>query len=220
MYAVDQSYAGYERRLLELMRRDALGASTLSLMLSTLASSIEGHAELVRSLSAANTVVTGTNAAIGRDYLMNQTMNTMLTQMRANRSRQRALILGRLGNTIANYPICIALSDALAFEQAGTLTEAIVRTSEAAALENRRNEEDVRNAIQTVQFTNGPLLDALRSYLDIDDTQILAERRQRIITAVNELGIGPQGSQSIGQRLSRSTGSLVDEHYRLSKCAE
>ena len=211
VYASDVAYAGYERQLLTLMRRDALGASTLSIALSTLASTIEGHADLVQSLSAANTVVTGTQAAIGRDYLMNQTLQLMLSQMRSNRARQRALILGRLGNDIDSYPICVALSDALAFEQAGTMAEALVRTSETVSAEGRQNAERVRQAVPTVDLARTTTAVALDHFLYPDDRNQWRARALRVQQIVTDENLLPTPGMTIGERMRRIVTGLEEE---------
>lgn len=212
LYASDLSYARYERQLLNIMRQDALGASTLSIMLSTLASTIEGHADLVRSLSAANTVVTGTQAAIGRDYLMNQTLQLMLSQMRSNRARQRALILGRLGNDIDTYPICVALSDALAFEQAGTMVEALVRTTETVAAEGRQNAERVRQAIPTVDLARTTTAVALDHFLYPDDRSLWQARSTRVQAIIGSENLLATPGMMIGERMRRIVTDPGEAH--------
>lgn len=203
MFGVDLSYNEYERNLLNSIRQNDLGAASASLALSTIAS-VVGDQNIARALSTTNAIVTGTHTAIGRDYLLNQSLTTLQTQMRASRNTQRALILNRLRLDFSEWNSCMALSDVLAFEQAGTLNAAIAAVAASAAQANRVADQQVRNAIPTVAYTTGTLIDVLDAYLDPDGSEVDA-RTARALAAMAQLGLGPQGGQTDGERL----GELV-----------
>lgn len=188
IFSVDVSYNEYERNLLDAIRENDMGAATASLGLSAIGGVI-GSQNLARALSTTNAIVTGTHTAIGRDYLINQTITTLQTQMRASRDTQRALILRRLGLPIVAWSSCTALSDALAFEQAGTLNAAIAAVSASAARDNSAAQQQAQDAIPTVEYTTGPLIDALRAYLDPNNSDI-QNRRTRALEAMTTLRLG------------------------------
>jgi hypothetical protein len=188
VFAVDVAYNEYERNLLDAVRENDTGAATASLGLSAIASVI-GIPNLARALDTTNAIVTGTHTAIGRDYLINQTLTTLQTQMRASRDTQRALILRRLGLRIDQWSSCTALSDALAFEQAGTLNAAIAAVSASAARENRTAQQLAQDAIPSAEFESGPLGDALLAYLDANNADFQA-RRTRALEAMALLRLG------------------------------
>lgn len=186
MFAADVAYNQYERNLLDSIRENDLGATSASLMLSTVGS-VVGVEELARALDVTNSLVTGTHTAIGRDYLLNQTLTTLQTQMRASRNTQRALILRRFDLSTTDWNSCMALSDVVAFEQAGTLNAAIAAAAASAATANQLADRQVQSAIRA-ELATGPLPDALRAYIDGDGPD-----NARMITALramDEMGLG------------------------------
>ena len=203
MLGIDLAYNQYERNLLDAVRENDLGASTASLALSTIGS-VVGEQALAQALSTTNAIVTGTHTAIGRDYLFNQTLSTLQTQMRASRAEQRALILRRLTLEYDDWTSCTALSDVLAYEQAGTLNAALAAVADSAAQANRAGEAQVQAAIDRVAFTPGPLVDALSAYFVPDGDDALATSRlgkaQALLTAAH---VAVPAGMRPGERLMR-----------------
>lgn len=201
MFAVDVAYNEYERNLLDSIRQNDLGAATASLALSSIGSVVQLE-NLARALDVANTIVTGTHTAIGRDYLLNQTLTTLQTQMRASRTTQRALILRRLSLSFAQWDSCMAVSDVLAFEQAGTLNAAIAAVAASAAQANNVAQQQVQRAIPVADLSTGVLADELRAYLESDPNRTDA-RVTTALTAMGTAGVGPQGNMSPYARLQQ-----------------
>lgn len=146
MFGIDLAYYEYERSLLDAVREHDLGASTASLGRSTIGS-VVGEEALAEALSTANASVTGAHAAIDRDYLLNQALTTLQTQMRANRAAQRALLLRHMSLAYGDWTSCTALSDVLAYEQAGTLNAALAALAALAARANSEGEAQVQAAL-------------------------------------------------------------------------
>ncbi len=202
MFGIDLSYNEYERNLLDAVRQNDLGASSASMALSTIGSVI-GNPALAQALSATNAIVTGTHTAIGRDYLINQTMTTLQTQMRANRANQRALIVRRRNLDYVDWDSCMALSDVLAYEQAGTLNGAIAAVAANAADANRQGEQQARDAIQRVTQARDPLSLALQAYLAPSDAALRRTRREAARSMIEEEGLLTTPPMVPAERLSR-----------------
>lgn len=147
MAAVDVAYHDYERRLLDSVRSgDDVGASMETLGLAANSGPI-GDDALARSLTTTSGAVAGTRAVVGRDYLLDVAIGVLQTQMRANRATQRAIILERLRLPLADWATCVALSDVLAYEQAGTLNAALAALAASAAEANEEGEAREERAI-------------------------------------------------------------------------
>lgn len=200
--AVDLRYNAYERNLLDAMRENDLGASTASLALSTIGT-VVGNANLVDALNVTNTLVTGTHTAIGRDYLINQTLTTLQTQMRASRAAQRTHIMERLSRPYTGWDSCTALSDVQVYEQAGTLNAAIAAVAASAAQANRENDALAQRAIDRVAFTVSPLADALNAYFTPpNDDTLMAARIGRAKELLSAAGIAVPARTMPGDRLT------------------
>lgn len=195
MFAVDRAYNDYERQLLDAIRSGDTGAAIATIGLSTIAG-VVGDENLARGLTTASAIVTGTHTAIGRDYLLNQTIGVLQTQMRASRATQRALILERLALPYADWTYCTALSDALVYEQAGTLNGALVKVASSAAQANEEGERLAARAIPTVAFNRGVQARALRGYLFPGDRALTAERLNKVHELMRAHGLVPAGSNA------------------------
>lgn len=185
MFGVDLAYYQFERNLLNSVRENDMGAAAASLALSSIGS-VVGDQNLARALSTTNSIVTGTHTAIGRDYLLNQTLTVLQTQMRANRANQRALIMRRRAYEYDQWDSCMALSDVLAYEQAGTLNGAIAAVSANAADAQREGEQRAQDAIQRVTQARDPLTVAMQAYLNPSDANTRRTRRATAITMMDE----------------------------------
>jgi hypothetical protein len=202
MFAVDVGYNEYERNLLDSVRENDLGAATASLALSSIGSVI-GIEELARALDTTNAIVTGTHTAIGRDYLLNQTLTTLQTHMRASRSQQRAVLLHNRSLTIDEWDSCQALSDVLLYEQAGTLNAAIAAMAASAADSERAGTVAVQQAIERVAFTTNALTDALNAYFAPDNDALMNARLGRAAAYLAAAGLTVPANMGPGERLTR-----------------
>jgi hypothetical protein len=135
MYIADMEYHSYEANLTREMQNEGLAATLASLGLSTSAT-LFAAAYTKTVLSAANAAVTGADQAYDRKELLSNQMQALQTQMRADRKTQAAVIYAkmykdtgtsaRIPTAIGEYTLPMALSDADAYYQAGTITSALV----------------------------------------------------------------------------------------------
>lgn len=196
MFAVDRSYNDYERQLLDSVRSGDTGAAIATIGLSTVAG-VVGDENLARGLTTASAIVTGTHTAIGRDYLLNQTIGVLQTQMRASRATQRGVILERLALPYADWTFCIALSDALAYEQAGTLNAALVEVAASAAEANEEGQARAEQAIPTVAFNRSTQATALRGFLNAGGVALARERREKVVELMGTNNLVPANGNAL-----------------------
>jgi hypothetical protein len=195
MFAVDRAYNSYERQLLDAVRTSNAGAAIGALGLSTIAG-VVGNENLARGLTTASAIVTGTHTTIGRDYLLNQTIGVLQTQMRASRATQRAIILERLRLPYADWTFCTALSDALVYEQAGTLNGALVAVAESAAQANEEGQTRAEQAIPTVAFNRSAQATALRGFVNAGSVALAGQRRNQVIALMRANDLVPAGGDA------------------------
>ena len=220
IFAVDLAYYQYERNLLDSIRDNDLGAASASLLLSSIGSVI-GDQNLARALSTTNSIVTGTHTAIDRDYLLNQTITVLQTQMRANRATQRALIITRRALDYEDWDSCMALSDVLAFEQSGTLNGALASVAADAASAQRQGEQQARDAVAPVAFARDPLVLALNNFIFPSDRSLWSERTALANGIISDLGLMPSATAPIGirrqQLLRFDTPAAATDRLRLAR---
>jgi hypothetical protein len=190
MFAVDLAYNDYERRLLDAVRSGDAGEAVATLGLSTVGR-VAGDENLDRGLTTASTIITGAHATISRDYLLNRTISVLQIQMRASRATQRAIVLERLPLPYADWTACIALSDALAYEQAGTLNAALVELAASAAEANEQGQARAEQTIPTVAFNRGVQARALRGFLDPGGSALAMERRNKVVALMRANNLVP-----------------------------
>lgn len=117
LIAIDAAYYEYERGLLDHTRRLGLGSL---LSRSRHAGPVDN--EPSRALSASATT---RPSGINREQQRHGLVTLLQTQMRASRAEQRNLMTRRLELPYDEWNSCLALADALAYEQAGTLNNAL-----------------------------------------------------------------------------------------------
>ena len=142
MYVADMEYQVYEANLTkEIQDEGILGTATI-LGLTT-ASTLVGPAPTKTILSGLATGVTGLDKAYNEKELLSNAMQALQTQMRADRKAEAAQIYARMyrdagGNVkkptpIGEYTWAMALSDAEAYYQAGTISSALIGLSRTVA---------------------------------------------------------------------------------------
>jgi hypothetical protein len=124
MYLADLEYHYYEARLTKDMQEEGLAATVASLSLTT-AATLVPVAQTKTLLSALATGVTGVDTAVSEKVLLNNTIQALQTQMRADRKTQAGFIYAKIykdaGNNtktitpIAESTLPMALSDADAY---------------------------------------------------------------------------------------------------------
>jgi hypothetical protein len=167
MTAADLSYNQYERDLLAFSRQNDLGGALANQLLSAIGAA-SGSQALSRATNITTGAVTGTQSAFAKS-LLNQTVSVLQTHMRAQRANQYALIVARLNWPYASWNICMAFSDALAYEQSGTLNAALAAMAASATDQERRGELNAQQAIRHVVLATDPLASALNAYLNPAD---------------------------------------------------
>jgi hypothetical protein len=142
MYIADMEYHPYEARLTREMQDEGLLATAVSLGLTTSATLVP-LAQTKTLLAGIATGVTGLDKAYDEKELLSNTIQALQTQMRADRKTQAAVIYAKMfrdaGNNtktitpIADYTLPMALSDADAYYQAGTVASALIGLSKTVA---------------------------------------------------------------------------------------
>jgi hypothetical protein len=128
MYAIDLYYTKYESQLTHESQDANFIATAVSLGLTT-AGSLITVAETTRILSGLATGVTGLNTAYNEKVLLNNAIQNVQSQMRANRHEQAALIYASMQCRVDVYPMGMALSDLEGYYRGGTFTAGLVRLS-------------------------------------------------------------------------------------------
>jgi len=139
MYMADLEYHYYEANLTREMQSEGLLATATSLGLTTTASLIP-VAQTSRLLSGIATGVTGLDKAYDEKQLLSNTMQALQAQMRADRKTWAAEIQAKMlkpdkttVTPITEYTLPMALSDADAYYQAGTIASALIGLSKTLA---------------------------------------------------------------------------------------
>lgn len=138
MYIADMEYQVYEANLTKEMQDEGLLGTAAILGLTT-SSTLVGAVATKTILSGVATGVTGLDKAYNEKELLSNAMQALQTQMRADRNAQAAQIYARMftkqktPTPISEYTMPMALSDAEAYYQAGTVTSALVGLSKTTA---------------------------------------------------------------------------------------
>jgi hypothetical protein len=132
MYIADLEYHYYEARLTRELQDEGLVATAVSLGLTGTAALIP-VAQTTRLLSGIATGVTGLDKAYNEKELLSNTIQALQTQMRFDRKARAADIQAKMVKadkvtitSITEYPLAMALSDAEAYYQAGTIASALI----------------------------------------------------------------------------------------------
>jgi hypothetical protein len=154
MYIADLEYHYYEARLTKEIQEEGLLATAANLGLTGSASLIP-VAQTSRLLAGIATGVTGLDKAYNEKELLSNTMQALQTQMRADRKAWAAEIQAKMlkpdkatPTPITEYTLLMALSDADAYYQAGTIASALVGLSKTVAT--------AENAATQAKANSGP----------------------------------------------------------------
>jgi hypothetical protein len=150
MYMADLEYHYYEARLTREMQEEGLAATLASLGLTS-AATLVSSAATKTILSGTATAVIGADKAYNEKQLLSNTIQALQSQMRADRKTQAAVIYAkmfrdissttRIITPIADYTLPMALSDADAYYQAGTIASALVGLSKTLANADRNADQ-------------------------------------------------------------------------------
>ncbi|HYI64587.1 MAG TPA: hypothetical protein VEW71_06850 [Allosphingosinicella sp.] len=200
MTAADLSYNNYERDLLAFTRDNDLGGSLANQLLSAIGAA-SGSRAISRATNITSGAVSGAQSAFAKS-LLNQTVSVIQTHMRAQRATQYALIVERLSWPYESYNTCMAFSDALAYEQAGTLNAALAAMAASATDQERRGDANADRAIRRVLLATDTLATALDAYLNPADEAVGEARREAARAIVSADNILPNSELSVPERYS------------------
>lgn len=153
MYIADVQYHYYEARLTREVQEEGLAATLASLGLTT-ASTLVGSAATKTILSGTATAVIGADKAYNEKELLSNSIQALQTQMRADRKTQAAAIYAKMFKDtnprtltpIFEYTLPMALSDADAYYQAGTIASALIGLSKTVANAEHNADQAKSNA--------------------------------------------------------------------------
>jgi hypothetical protein len=137
MYVADMEYQVYEANLTKEIQDEGL-LGTATLLGLTTASTLVSPAPTKTILSGLATGVAGLDKAYNEKELLSNAMQALQTQMRADRKAQAAEIYAKMlrgtGNAkqptpIGEYTWSMALADAEAYYQAGTISSGLIGLS-------------------------------------------------------------------------------------------
>ncbi len=150
MYIADIQYHYYEARLTREMQEEGLAATLASIGLTTAATLVPA-AQTKAILAGTATAVIGADKAYSEKELLSNTIQALQTQMRADRKAQAAIIFAKMfrdtgGNakiptSITAYTLPMALSDADAYYQAGTVASALIGLSRTLSNKEQNSEQ-------------------------------------------------------------------------------
>jgi hypothetical protein len=142
MFVMDMEYQVYEANLTKEMQREGV-LSTATILGLTTSSTLVGAAATKTILSGLATGVTGLDKSYSEKELLSNAMQELQTQMRADRKAQAAEAYAKMfrdagggvkrPTPISEYTFTMALSDAEAYYQAGTIGSALIGLSRTVA---------------------------------------------------------------------------------------
>lgn len=147
MYAIDVQYTQYETALTREVQQVGFGTLTTAGGLTT-ASTLVVSAGAKTILSALATAVLNTKGHYEAEVLLAQTMRAIQKQMRLSRNNAAIVVAGKMGLSVADYPLWAALSDVEDYYQAGTLTSGIVDISTTVGIRETESKE-VKDRVTT-----------------------------------------------------------------------
>jgi len=209
MAAADMNYNNYERELLAFSRDNDLGGSLANQLLSAIGAA-SGSRAISRATNITSGAVSGTQSAFAKS-LLNQTVSVLQTHMRAQRATQAAQIIDHLALPYEQWNTCLALREALAYEQAGTLNAALAAMAASATANEEEGDADEDRAIRRIAYSRAPLSQSLRDYLYPADRSLWATRAQ---TALNILRANPNLLPMEGVSLEARLSHIEDDPDR------
>jgi hypothetical protein len=132
MRGYDLAFSDFERQLYGYSNSLSVGTDLLGLTLAGLTATTGGAATKA-ALGAASIGVAGANTAIDKDLYFQKTIPALITQMQANRSKQKLVILKNLQQPDSKYSLIEAYGDLDAYRDAGSIPSAISSITQAAS---------------------------------------------------------------------------------------
>lgn len=166
MYAVDLRFHEFETALMREGRDVGFLTALVELGVDTAGSLVGGNASQI--LSAVSAGITGGSESFEKEILVDQTVQALLTQMRARRAQVANRIRFGMQMDVADYPLPLALRDVGDYYQAGTLVGALVEVTQRAGIQAAEAEQAMDARVYNFSTTAGPTRDALQEFLEID----------------------------------------------------
>lgn len=173
LLAIDSRYKTFVEELHGAKAGIGLGADIATLVIGGVGTFVAG--ETTKSvLSAATAVIAGTRVSVDKNLFYDQTLPAIVSQMDAERAKQRLVIEKGMAQPAATYSLANALSDLSDYERLGSIDVAIKKltgsaTDQAKAAEdtlkafviNRNTEDATYIASQIGRDRVGDLLKAV-----------------------------------------------------------
>jgi hypothetical protein len=167
MAAADARYQDFRQNLSQEIRGANFGIEATVLGLSAVGT-VSGQG-LANALAAAVAALTGARASLSREVYFERTLPALIAGMEVSRLEIATRILSNLGRPANQYSIERAMLDALAYERAASLDEAIQRVTVQAAGEVQRQQqiyEDLENQVGIIGSTERPLVSRIRDNIN------------------------------------------------------
>jgi len=210
MGAADARYHEFRINLSREVRGANFGIESTVLGLAGLATvSGEGTAN---ALAAAIAALTGARASLSREVYFERTLPALIAGMEVSRLEIATRVLAGLGRPAAAYPLEVALLDALAYERAPSLDQAIQLVTADAAQEAARARQiynNVTNQLGVIEEADLPTAEGIRNGLNLlenqaagGDVTIAAAATAAIDQIVDELGLSVASTASAGEKIN------------------
>lgn len=167
MAAADARYMEFRQNLSQEVRGANFGIEATVLGLSAVGT-VSGE-RLANILAAGVAALTGARASLSREVYFERTLPALIAGMEVSRLEIATRILSNLGRPETEYPIERAILDALAYERAPSLDEAIQRVTVQAAAEVDRQQQiynDLQTQVGIIESTARPLVSRIRDNMN------------------------------------------------------
>lgn len=149
---IEVVYQAFERGLFANKAAFEVEMDIFELLLST-ATTLSGSHRAQTNLAALLTGTKGTRLSVDKNVFGEKTYSTLVSQMRASRSKASASMVEKLAKLdVNNYPLAEAETDLVQLFNAGTIHDALVRLSAhagaTAEVEGKKEADAVKEAVR------------------------------------------------------------------------
>lgn len=143
LLAIDARYKTFVEELHSAKAGVGLGADIATLVLGGVGTFVAG--ETTKSvLSAATAVIAGTRVSVDKNLFYDQTLPAIVSQMDAERAKQRLVIEKGMAQPETTYTLANALSDLSDYERLGSIDVAIKKLTGSATDEAKKAEDTLK----------------------------------------------------------------------------
>ena len=187
LLAIDAQYRTFVTELRGAKSGVALGTDIATLVLGGVGTFVAG--ETTKSvLAAATAVIAGTRVSIDKNLFYDQTLPAIVSQMDAERAKQRLIIEQNLQRPATQYSLTDALKELSDYERLGSIETGIRKITGAATEEANKAENALKTFQRTKDFVS-PDMTKLRATL-YDKVRTLDDGRA--IMAATQLAGGSE----------------------------